>query len=79
MGPPAAPTEHPDNQKAAFWNAASQQQIHHHPYVQYSPVDHRPSSNPLEPVVHAFNSWSNKAETFARNIWHNRKLNLALD
>lgn len=73
MGAPAAPNEHPDNQKAAFWNAAAQQQIYHHPYVQYSPVDHRPSTNPFEPVVHAFNSWSNKAESIARNIWHNRK------
>ncbi|KAG6582001.1 GEM-like protein 5, partial [Cucurbita argyrosperma subsp. sororia] len=71
MGPPAAPSEHPDNHKAAFWNAADQQKIHHHPYVQYSPMDHRPSTNPFEPVVHAFNSWSNKAETMARNIWHN--------
>ncbi|CAK9324832.1 unnamed protein product [Citrullus colocynthis] len=71
MGAPAAPNEHPDNQKAAFWNAAAQQQIYHHPYVQYSPVDHRPSTNPFEPVVHAFNSWSNKAESIARNIWHN--------
>ncbi|KAG9144572.1 hypothetical protein Leryth_010790 [Lithospermum erythrorhizon] len=38
----------------------------HQPYVVYSPVNKTtiPGSNML-------NSWSNKAETTARNIWHN--------
>jgi hypothetical protein len=74
MGAPAAPTVHPDNQKAALWTAADHQQIYHQPYVVYSPVD-KPSNNPFEPVIHVFNNWSRKAETIARNIWHNRKLN----
>jgi hypothetical protein len=67
MGAPAAPTVHLDNQKAALWTAAD-----HQPYVIYSRVD-KPSSNPLEPVIHMFNTWSRKAETIASNIWHNRK------
>lgn len=68
MGAPAAPTVHPDNQKAAMWNAAD----HHQPYVQYEPVE-KPTTNPLEPVINLFHSWSTKAETIARNIWHNLK------
>lgn len=74
MGPPAVPTTHPDNQKAALWGA---DQNHRHdfqpqPYLLYSPVQ-RPSNNPLDPVVHMLNSWSNRAETTARNLWHNRE------
>ncbi|KAK9276919.1 hypothetical protein L1049_006457 [Liquidambar formosana] len=72
MGAPAVPTVHPDNKKAALWNAGDHQQVYHQPYLQYSPVD-KPSNNPLEPVIHLFNSWSRKAETIARNIWHNLK------
>ncbi|XP_059656584.1 GEM-like protein 5 [Cornus florida] len=73
MGPPAVPTIHPDNQKAALWGADDHQRsLHHQPYLQYSPVD-KPNTNPLEPVIHMFNSWSSKAETVARNIWHNLK------
>ncbi|XP_059656585.1 GEM-like protein 5 [Cornus florida] len=73
MGPPAVPTIHPDNQKAALWGADDHQRsLHHQPYLQYSPVD-KPITNPLEPVIHMFNSWSSKAETVARNIWHNLK------
>ncbi|KAM3307443.1 GEM-like protein 5 [Capsicum chacoense] len=73
MGPPAVPTSHPDNQKAAaLWRAADQkEEFHPQPYVVYTPVDHRPTNNPLESVVNMFNSWSNRAETIARNIWHN--------
>lgn len=73
MGPPAAPTVHPDNQKAALWNAGEHQQIYEQPYVVYTPVE-KPSHNPFEPVIHMFNTWSKKAETIARNIWHHRKL-----
>lgn len=72
MGAPAVPTVHPDNQKAASWNAADHQQISHQPYVQYEPID-RSSSSPLESVIHMFNTWSKRAETIARNIWHNCK------
>ncbi|CAK9157529.1 unnamed protein product [Ilex paraguariensis] len=74
MGPPAIPTIHPDNQKAALWNAGDhQQQYHHQPYLVYSPVD-KPSNNPFEPVIHMFNSWSHRAETIGRNIWQNLKM-----
>ncbi|XP_068326662.1 GEM-like protein 5 [Pyrus communis] len=73
MGTPAAPNVHPDNQQAALWKAADHQQIaQQQPYVQYSPID-KPTNNPLEPVIQAFNSWSAKAETMARNIWYNLK------
>lgn len=68
MGAPAAPTVHLDNQKAAMWNAGD----HHQSYVLYEPVE-RPTTNPLEPVIDLFNSWSAKAENIARNIWHNLK------
>ncbi|KAL6961811.1 hypothetical protein U1Q18_045102 [Sarracenia purpurea var. burkii] len=75
MGPPAVPTVHPDNQKAATWSAADHQLYfhQHHPYLQYSPVD-KPNNNPLESVIHMFNSWSREAETIARNIWHHLKM-----
>ncbi|CDP15741.1 unnamed protein product [Coffea canephora] len=66
MAQPAAPTTHPDNQRAASWRAEDQQ----HPYVVYSPVE-KPSDNPLESVVHIFNCWSYRAETVAKNIWYN--------
>ncbi|XP_057949689.1 GEM-like protein 5 [Malania oleifera] len=71
MGAPAVPATHPDNQKAATWNAGDHQQQfqHQHPYLLYSPVE-KPK-NPLKPVIDVFNSWSRKAETIARNVWHN--------
>lgn len=75
MGPPAIPTSHPDNQKAALWRADNEdkrEEFHPQPYVVYSPID-RPTNNPLESVVNIFNSWSNRAENIARNIWHNLK------
>lgn len=74
MGTPAVPTVHPDNTKAALWGAAGEEaRQHHHPYVQYSPIDRNASSgsSPMENILHMFNSWSNKAETMASNIWHN--------
>ncbi|PHU30043.1 GEM-like protein 5 [Capsicum chinense] len=67
MGPPAVPTTHPDNKKAALWKAHDQQ-----PYLVYSPVE-KTSNNPFDSVAHVFNSWSNRAETIARNVWHNLK------
>ncbi|GJW47476.1 GEM-like protein 5 [Tanacetum coccineum] len=74
MGQPAIPTKHPDNQKAALWNAGDHQQFHHEqsPYLVYSPVE-KPVTNPLEPVINLFNTWTNKADSIARNIWHNLK------
>lgn len=75
MGQPSTPTTHPDNQTAASWRAEDQQQRFNqqHPYVVYSPVE-RSSDNPFESVVNMFNSWSHRAETVAKNIWHNCKL-----
>ncbi|KAJ4838541.1 hypothetical protein Tsubulata_004573 [Turnera subulata] len=74
MGPPAAPTVHPDNQKAALWVAGEHQQIHAQPYVLYDPVENKQKSrDPFEPVIHMFNTWSKKAETIAQNIWHHLK------
>ncbi|CAI9089774.1 OLC1v1024408C1 [Oldenlandia corymbosa var. corymbosa] len=72
MGQPASPNSHPDNQRAASWRAEDQQQRFNqqHPYVVFSPVE-KPSDSPFESVVHMFNNWSNRAETVARNIWHN--------
>ncbi|XP_019059527.1 PREDICTED: GEM-like protein 5 [Tarenaya hassleriana] len=72
MGAPAAPAAHPDNQTAALWVAGDNQQTQYQPYIVYSPVE-KPTSNPLEPVIGMFHSWSRRAETVARNIWHNLK------
>ncbi|KAK6267094.1 hypothetical protein QUC31_017931 [Theobroma cacao] len=70
MGAPAVPTCHPDNKKAALWGAGDQAQYHHHPYVQYSPIE-KSSNSPMESILQVFNSWSHKTETLANNIWHN--------
>lgn len=80
MGAPAVPSSHPDNKKAALQTASAdgqgQPQVHYyqqdHPYVQHSPVD-KPSSSPMESILHMFDSWSKKAEATANNIWHNLK------
>ncbi|KAK2666046.1 hypothetical protein Ddye_004620 [Dipteronia dyeriana] len=77
MGAPAAPTCHPDNQKAALWGEpgdqqAHQQYHHHQPYIQYTPTE-KPSNSPMESILNVFNSWSNKAESMANNVWHNLK------
>lgn len=75
MGHPAIPTSHPDNKKAALWGAAPDQaHVFHYPYVHYSPIEKSTSNSPMESILHVFNSWSNKAESMANNIWHNRKL-----
>lgn len=74
MGHPAIPTCHPDNKKAAFWGAgADQAHSFHYPYVQYNPIEKSSSNSPVESILHVFNSWSNKAESLANNIWRNRK------
>ncbi|XP_030450547.2 GEM-like protein 5 [Syzygium oleosum] len=76
MGTPAVPTIHPDNKKAAFWGATeAQAQSHHHPYLQYSPIERSSgsSSSPMENILHMFNSWSHKAEKVATNVWQNLK------
>lgn len=75
MGTPAVPTCHPNNQKAATWDAGDQPQ-NHHPYVQHTPVQ-KPANSPMESVLRKFNSWSTKAETTAHNIWHNRKSSIS--
>ncbi|KAK6155346.1 hypothetical protein DH2020_009594 [Rehmannia glutinosa] len=74
MGTPAVPTCHPNNQKAALWGVADQKdyQNHHHPYIQYAPVD-KSNASPFDSVLQKFNSWSAKAESTAHNIWHNLK------
>ncbi|CAN6702979.1 unnamed protein product [Malus baccata var. baccata] len=72
MGHPAVPTCHPDNKKAALWGAAGTEQAHN-PYLQYKPLDKSNNTSPLESMLHVFNSWTNKAESMANNIWHNLK------
>lgn len=60
--------------KAAMWGAGDQAQYHHHhPYIYYSPTEKSSNSSPMESILNMFNSWSNKAETMANNIWHNLK------
>ncbi|KAK4380396.1 hypothetical protein RND71_002258 [Anisodus tanguticus] len=74
MGPPAVPTTHPDNQKAALWKTEDKRHDFQsqQPYLVYSPVV-KSNSNPLDSVAHVLNSWSNKAETIGRNVWRNLK------
>ncbi|KAH0969579.1 hypothetical protein GBA52_028505 [Prunus armeniaca] len=74
MGHPAVPTCHPDNKKAALWGAAGteQAQSFHHPYLQYKPIE-KSNNSPMESMLHVFNSWSNRAESMANNIWHNHE------
>lgn len=76
MGAPANPTVHPDNQQAATWASEEQQRVqyyHQQPYIMYSPMERPSTNNPLEPVIQAFHSWTQRADTIARNIWHNLK------
>lgn len=76
MGHPAVPTCHPSNKKAALWGAPSDDEARqvHYPYLQYSPIERSANSgSPMESMLHVFNSWSNKAESLANNIWHNLK------
>ncbi|XP_044504265.1 GEM-like protein 5, partial [Mangifera indica] len=76
MGVPAVPTCHPDNKKASLWGASAdynQAEPYHHPYLLYTPVE-KPNS-PMESIRNVFNSWINKAETTANNIWHNLRTN----
>ncbi|KAL5581439.1 hypothetical protein UlMin_013881 [Ulmus minor] len=73
MGHPAVPTAHPANKKAALWGASGDEaQKFHYPYLQISPIE-KSNNSPMESILHVFNSWSNKAESMANNIWHNLK------
>ncbi|XP_057492798.1 GEM-like protein 5 [Actinidia eriantha] len=72
MGAPAIPTCHPGNKKAALWSADDQPQYLHHPYLHYSPIE-KSTTSPMESILQMFNSWSNKAESTAQNIWNNLK------
>ncbi|KAF4367715.1 hypothetical protein G4B88_001467 [Cannabis sativa] len=77
MGHPAVPTCHPSNKKAALWGGAptdDEARRVHYPYLQYTPIEKAPNSTtPMDSMIHAFNSWSNKAESLANNIWHNHQ------
>ncbi|KAG2240273.1 hypothetical protein Bca52824_090916 [Brassica carinata] len=55
-------TEDPQQQQSSSSSSPDQKKWEHHP-----------SNNPLEPVIGMFHTWSRKAETVARNIWHNLK------
>lgn len=73
MGPPAAPSAHPNNQQAAIWGTYHNQQQPHQPYVlQYQPVG-RASSSPMGSILDVFNEWTGKAEILANNVWQNCK------
>ncbi|XP_052196586.1 GEM-like protein 5 [Diospyros lotus] len=73
MGAPAVPTGKPGNQKAALWSAADvKPYYHHHPYLQYDPIDRTPTTSPMESILQKFNT--QKAKGTARDIWHNLKL-----
>ncbi|KAM7267943.1 hypothetical protein ACFE04_010109 [Oxalis oulophora] len=79
MGTPAIPSSNPENKKAASLysggggSSGEAHQAQSNPYLQCSPTEKPGGNSPLESVLHVFNSWSNKAETLANNIWHNLK------
>ncbi|XXG79167.1 hypothetical protein AAC387_Pa09g0299 [Persea americana] len=64
MGAPAAPSSHPQNQKAATWLAPEP-----NPYVAYAPS----GKPPLETILDTFNELGRKAESLANNIWQHLK------
>jgi hypothetical protein len=77
MGTPSVPSSNPENKKAAALyggsaGAGAGVADNNNPYLQYAPIE-KAGNSPLESVLHVFNSWSNKAETLANNIWHNLK------
>ncbi|CAD5166361.1 unnamed protein product [Musa acuminata subsp. malaccensis] len=72
MGPPAAPSAHPENQRAALWSPRGDDE--RPPYVlEREPVSRGPGGSPMESILDFFNSWAKKAEDLAHNIWHNLK------
>lgn len=72
MGPPAAPSAHPHNQRAATWTAADGQDVPGPYRLVHQPVE-KPSSSPVETILDLFNTWTRKAETLASNVWLNLK------
>ncbi|KAJ4766053.1 GRAM domain-containing protein / ABA-responsive protein-like protein [Rhynchospora pubera] len=75
MGPPAAPTAHPQNQEAAQWQAReSDEELP--PYVLREPLQqqYKPNTSPMEHILDYFNTWTKRAEELASNIWHNLKM-----
>ncbi|KAG0457931.1 hypothetical protein HPP92_023088 [Vanilla planifolia] len=76
MGPPAAPPAHPANQQAAAYWGPHRHDEERPPYVLLDPMPshrHGGSGSPMETILDAFNSWANKAETLASNVWQNLK------
>lgn len=71
MGPPAAPSAHPHNQRAATWSAAHDDVPG--PYRLLGAPVEKSSSSPMETILDLFNTWTKKAETVASNVWLNRK------
>ncbi|WOL11463.1 GEM-like protein 5 [Canna indica] len=72
MGPPAAPSAHPENQRAALWSPRGDDE--RPPYViDPEPLSRAPAGSPMESILDFFNSWAKKAEDLAQNIWHNLK------
>lgn len=72
MGPPAAPSAHPQNQQAAFWSPRPADD-HCPPYVLEREPVQKPSSSPMESILDFFNTWTKKAETMASNVWESLK------
>ncbi|MQM08238.1 hypothetical protein Taro_041091 [Colocasia esculenta] len=71
MGPPAAPSAHPHNQRAATWTAGPDDVPG--PYRVVHESVEKPSSSPMETILELFNTWTKKAETVAANVWLNLK------
>ncbi|KAJ3671822.1 hypothetical protein LUZ60_007901 [Juncus effusus] len=75
MGPPAAPSAHPQNQVAAQWKARDSDE-EAPPYVLREPLqqNYKPNASPMEHILDYFNTWTKRAEELASNIWHNLKM-----
>ncbi|RZS28226.1 hypothetical protein BHM03_00061796, partial [Ensete ventricosum] len=66
MGPPAAPSAHPENERAALWSPRGDDE--RPPYVlEREPVNRGPGGSPMESILDFFNSWAKKAEDLAHN------------
>jgi len=70
MGPPSAPSAHPQNKEAATWTASGEHPIPNSYIVQPSPDN---SKSPVKSAQHCFNKWTKKAENLASEVWTNLK------
>jgi len=72
MGPPSAPSAHPQNQEAATWTAPAEHPLPNSYIVEPSPVVDN-SKYSMKSVQQCFNNWTKQAEILASEVWTNLK------